>query len=432
MVKCQDSDVVLKDSIVHHTFYIDMSSMLEGKELTADTLQILTIQAIRTLVAPQLVVPRSSCEPKAVLVEWIVTHADSELSRILHAACAEKRADREIWSAAKKRKRSEHMQTQRKSARMEVLESHDAHDITRYMDVSSEAVFHQCSREYIEATSDAAVKLAVCAVCAREVGVKDDTVSVVPLADIPNQSRLIPLRSHPEHDLYHEMLLEPNGVHTTPGNDDAGSATLCGCCHDQLNKDCTPIFSLANGLWIGRIPWELTVLTVPEQLLVAQLYPRVYVFKLYPKDPHVRPHQATLQSGMRGNVSTYDQDLSGIASMVEGRLMPRPLEILSSVITVTFIGKNEPQKHWFRSLFRVRRDVVHNALKCLKAINPYYADVKINPDRLNALPEDGIPDEIAELMRHTNDTGLVDAESSGYVPEHQDNDNRGESPCGHC
>jgi hypothetical protein len=178
-----------------------------------------------------------------------------------------------------------------------------------------------------------------------------------------------------------------------------------------------PKFSLANNLWVGKPPWALQVLTYPEQLLVALVFPRVYVFKLFPKGyPNFEP--ASLQRGMRGTVSTFEVDVPGIASMIKGNLMPRPPAILASVIIVTFIAVGEFPKRWLRSTFRVRRSVVADALRWLKANNPkYYGDIVIDDDRLATLPEDDVPDEILSIVRQTEDVGLVDQEESGYVPD---------------
>jgi hypothetical protein len=163
------------------------------------------------------------------------------------------------------------------------------------------------------------------------------------------------------------------------------------------------------------------VLTFPEQLLIALLYPRVYVFKLYPKDVNFHPDGSTLQRGMRGNVSTYDLDADGVASMVQGNLMPRPALILPSVISVTFIGRGDAPKRSLRSIFRVRRQFVFEALRWLKTNNhKYYGDIQIDPKRLCGLPEDDVPIEILGIIRQTDDIGLVDQESAGYVPTDSD------------
>ena len=98
-----------------------------------------------------------------------------------------------------------------------------------------------------------------------------------------------------------------------------------------------------NRLWIGPIPWQLQVLTFPEQLLIALLYPRVYIFKLFPKRSQGARNISGLQCAMQGNVTTYELDGEGVASMVQGKLMPCPPAILASLILVTFIALGEHQ-----------------------------------------------------------------------------------------
>ncbi|KAJ3742590.1 hypothetical protein DFH05DRAFT_1370912, partial [Lentinula detonsa] len=169
---------------------------------------------------------------------------------------------------------------------------------------------------------------------------------------------------------------------------------VCSDCWGELNHktDLPPKFSLANDMWIGEVPIVLQGLTFPEQLLIAQLYPRVYVFKLFPKKIGGKRDAAFLQNGMRGNVTTFELDNPGIISMLEWKLMPRPAAILASVITVTFCGLGKLPKKWLRNTFRVRRHVVRNALQCLKESSPkYYRDQEISEDRLLALPEDDVP-----------------------------------------
>ncbi|KIL55634.1 hypothetical protein M378DRAFT_90614 [Amanita muscaria Koide BX008] len=111
----------------------------------------------------------------------------------------------------------------------------------------------------------------------------------------------------------------------------------------------------------------------------------------------------SLQHGLRGNVTTYDLDQAGVASMLQGRLMPRPLSLLPSVITITFIGRNQLSRHGLKAIFR------NNHPK-------YYGDIEIDPDRLLLLPNDDIPDELLGVVRQATDTGIVDQESAGYVP----------------
>jgi hypothetical protein len=124
---------------------------------------------------------------------------------------------------------------------------------------------------------------------------------------------------------------------------------------------------------------------------------------------------------MRGTVTTYDLNMEGISAMVEGELMPRPPEVLASVISVTYVGLGELPKNWLHNTFRVRRDVVRRALVWLKASNPkYYGHIRIDPARIQALPEDDVPLAISSVIRQSTDTGIVDQESDGYVIQHEE------------
>ncbi|PSS32096.1 hypothetical protein PHLCEN_2v2137 [Hermanssonia centrifuga] len=387
-------------------------------ELNAELLSILTVAELLGLIAGAITVPRSHFTPKAKLIEWIIVNSTGDLSNALTAACEAKLQQGAALREAKKRKRAATLHSQRKARHQRWLEEADMHNIEDYLKLPSEDELLGCYREFIEATSNAATKLVVCAVCAREVSHRDDIVSEIPLKEIPHRDRLTPSTPHHMHDIFEGMLLEPTGI-ISEGLE-SPSAQVCKACLDHLERieHGPPPLSLANDLWIGPIPWELQVLTVPEQLLVALLYPRVYVFKLFPKDKDFRPKDDTLQHGMRGNVSTYEQDIDGVAAMVEGHLMPRPVEILSRVLTITYIGRGQLLKHSLHSTFRVRREVVKRALLWLKTNNPkYYGDIQIDEERLGSLPDDDVPSEIFDVARHTPDIGIVDQEAPGYVPE---------------
>ena len=191
----------------------------------------------------------------------------------------------------------------------------------------------------------------------------------------------------------------------------------------QWKSDQPPALSLANNLWIRHIPWELQVLTFPEQLLIALLYPCVYVFKLFPKDVHYWPENSMLQWGMCGTVSTYNLNMDGAISMVQGDLMPCPTVILPSVISVTFIGWGDLPKYWLWTTFHVCHQVIFEALRWLKTHNTkYYGHITIDLDCIHQLPEDDVPAEILGVIQLTTDMGLIDQESVGYMP--MDNDER--------
>ncbi|THH11046.1 hypothetical protein EW146_g8175 [Bondarzewia mesenterica] len=260
--------------------------------------------------------------------------------------------------------------------------------------------------------------MAICAVCARERDVEGNGIVVMPISDVPNLYRLRPKRgiTHPDQDLIYGALLEEEGI--VRSAQDLPMVCVCKQCITSLvssSANKPPKYSLANNLWVGRVPWQLRCLTMPEQMLIALLYPRVFVYKLSTKSRFSDP--ASQQQGMRGTVSTYEQDIKGIARMTEGRLMPRHPEILPSVMTVTFIGQGQLPKDWLQSTFKIRRAAVREALQWLKKHNTkYYGDIEIDECRLDALPEDDVPNELLATIRQSEDVGVLDEETSGYVP----------------
>ncbi|KAI6131340.1 hypothetical protein EV401DRAFT_1850398 [Pisolithus croceorrhizus] len=198
---------------------------------------------------------------------------------------------------------------------------------------------------------------------------------------------------------------------------------ICRQCTEDLRhkSEKAPRYSLANELWIGEQPWELKQLSFPEQLLIAHLYPRVYVFKLFPKRRAGAHNLASMQNSMRGNVSTYDHNMEAIADMLEGNLMPPPATILASMVSITFIRVGPLPKNCLRSTFRVRRHAVRDALRWLQQNNPkYYGSIEIDASRLEDLPVDDVPIEISSVIRQLEDTSVVERESDGYVPVDDD------------
>ncbi|KAF8629539.1 hypothetical protein AX15_003405 [Amanita polypyramis BW_CC] len=95
-------------------------------------------------------------------------------------------------------------------------------------------------------------------------------------------------------------------------------------------KEGPPPLSFANGLWIGDIPDELKDMTVPEQKLISLVYPRMHVYKLYPKK---YCGEEGLQRAMRGMLSTCMLNFEKVTEMVEGKLMPRDIRLLPLVIS---------------------------------------------------------------------------------------------------
>lgn len=378
--------------------------------LTVDGLSHLTVPEICNIAKGLLSIPKHRRGRKEIFIQYVLEHADDRLKHMLEDAVKAR-----ITDQPRKRKRS-FTKFQTRKVRCAADVEQDTHDTSRFLELPPSSVIQSCYEEFYNATSNAALKTMVCGICAREVNVTSDGLAIVAMDSLPTH-RLVPSIPHPAHDTFHGgMVLEPRGVIAGPSNKER--VHVCGSCQTELGKERSvpPKFSLANNLWIGRIPWELKKLTFPEQLLIAHLYPRVFVFKLYPKSTGYTPGSATLQRAMRGNVSTYDLNIDAVTAMLDGKLMPRSLTVLSSLISVTYIGVGKLPKNWLHSTFRVRREAVASALAWLKANNPkYYGDITISTDALQNLPEDDVPDEILSIIRQSDDIGILDQEGAGYV-----------------
>ncbi|KAF8257051.1 hypothetical protein EI94DRAFT_1709707 [Lactarius quietus] len=177
------------------------------------------------------------------------------------------------------------------------------------------------------------------------------------------------------------------------------TATAMGTCAvctgnfflQELYKEKTPALPLANGMWIGDIPLELKVLTLPERILVAHFFPAVYIVKLYPKKRGARnwgmfPHIVSVQIKLH---------ISPVAISCP-RAPPFLLQLLESLSLVprTFLKK----------LCLVFYESIERT------------NITISHDRLNALPVDSVPEEIISLIKFSDDTKLLAEEHDGYVP----------------
>ncbi|KAG2053897.1 hypothetical protein BDR06DRAFT_971977 [Suillus hirtellus] len=73
--------------------------------------------------------------------------------------------------------------------------------------------------------------------------------------------------------------------------------------------------------------------------------------------------------------------------------------------------------------------VVFEALQWLKKNDTkYYGDVKISSARISELPEDNIPQEIIGIVCQSTDIGVVDEESTGYVPNDKGDSEKSPAP----
>jgi hypothetical protein len=88
---------------------------------------------------------------------------------------------------------------------------------------------------------------------------------------------------------------------------------------------------------------------------------------------------------------------------------------LNGTVAITFVGRKNLPVDWLKKTFRVRRRVVYQALLWLRNHNPIYADISIDSDRLEELPEDGVPQELLMVIRHEEDEELAEKERESYL-----------------
>ena len=301
---------------------------------------------------------------------------------------------------------------------IEVGQSRNTEDF--FLETVSEDCRQKCISKFIDATGNKALATSVCAVCAGSFF--NSEIYEFKVSDLQEKNKLVPSKRHPAQVLTEGMLLHvtPTSLHIDP---DGGClmANVCSLCTSDLKRNKTPAMSLANGLWIGNIPLELKVLTLPERVLIARFFPAAYIVKLYPKKKGARNWASDgFHHALRGNVSTYRLNTDQIAHLSCSDVMPPSPTILAATIGVTFVGpKNVPEK-MMPGFLRVNRMRVRMALEWLKEHNPLYANVSISEDRLNALPLNGVPDEILSLVKYSDDTRLLAEETDGYVPNEPD------------
>jgi hypothetical protein len=169
-------------------------------------------------------------------------------------------------------------------------------------------------------------------------------------------------------------------------------------------------------MWIGRVLPELEDLTVPERLMISKYFPSAYVYKLYPKQGAAGWDNSQLQSGMKGNVSTYRFDPAQVAGMINGQLLPHPPKVLAAVIAVIFISSNRHFAKTLPKVLRVRREKIRQVLVWLQKYNPLYKDISISEEHLNAFPNNDVPNEISSTVRYSEDISALEHEHGTYVP----------------
>ena len=337
--------------------------------------------------------------PLAV-VETLTRKAEEEHTLVEEKLSARRKRQREVQSELRAQKRQRCLEE-------------TANSIQDFLTLPTANELQNCYREWRKATSNAALGFSVCVSCARELFSSEG--QHFKLDKIPNSHRLISRHPHFAHRTTRRMLLVYE--HLASDGEELGG-WICSDCLHALESDKIPALSLANRMWVGPIPFEISQLTLPERMLVSLYHPRCYIYKLYPSNLWTqRPNQSTLQEKLVGNVTTYELNLPDVVRMLSGQLLPRPLDILASTIAVTYVGPGKIPQNWLKRTFRVRRAAVMAAILCFKETtrHPGYIDLDVSEDALSKLPVDDIPVEILASIRHEPDVAHAQKECESYV-----------------
>lgn len=356
----------------------------------------------------------------------IVRLAVGEEKRKREALSREREVDRKKANEERKKRKWE-SDSNATSVKRTRTENSDFIETSDFMEPIGANLLQERISKFIKRTDNHALKSAICGPCARERPIADIEAMLLP--DIPNSHLLKPSSYHDAHDLTHGLLLHK--PRTSMGTQYPVSSVkdeviihICNDCSRDLRKGQIPLFSLANNMWIGDIPHELRVLSLPESILVARYFPAAHIVKLYPKVKGAKYWDNDLMnSAVKGNVSTYWLDPDSVADMLDGQTLPPSSNILAATIGVTIIGPQNLPEKTLPGFLRVRRENVRRALLWLKAHNPIYHDIIISDANLDSLPEDAVPQQLLETTRYSSDTAALEHERSGYVVADDDDMN---------
>ena len=144
---------------------------------------------------------------------------------------------------------------------------------------------------------------------------------------------------------------------------DYSCSLICDTCRADVRNGKVPRLALARGLWLGKVPPQLSCLTFVEKLLVAKVRHTCAFVKV-----------ASGMRKMKANIVAFESPVPKIYN-----ILPPPRDDLDEMLAILFTGPCKPTKEDFaRTPFLVRRNAVINALEWLKLNHADYADIEIS------------------------------------------------------
>ena len=228
---------------------------------------------------------------------------------------------------------------------------------------------HTVIRDFCDESQPSRFEEAGCAVC----GQLTPTSSLSPLKSIKGMLGILesPGVTRVERKSSTDAIREFKGPVL-----DYSCNKICAMCRVSIRKGNVPVNALARGLWIGKVPPELSELRFIEKLLIARLRHNCCFVRV--------------ASGMRKMTSHVVAFQSPTPKLYQA--LPPPLEDLDEVLAILFTGPTKPtQKDFERTPLLVRRNAVARALEWLKLNHSDYSDLEISYTNLAQYPEDDPP-----------------------------------------
>ena len=161
---------------------------------------------------------------------------------------------------------------------------------------------------------------------------------------------------------------------------DYSCSRICDGCRYHVRKGKVPRLALANNLWIGKVPEELSSLRYVEKILISKVRHTCAYVKV-----------ASGMRKMKANIIAFESPVPKIYS-----ILPPPREDLDDVLGILFTGPKEPTLEDFvRTPFLVRRNAVIRALEWLKLNHVDYADIEISHENMRQYQENTPPVVVA-------------------------------------
>ncbi|KAF9020384.1 hypothetical protein BDZ89DRAFT_958425, partial [Hymenopellis radicata] len=186
---------------------------------------------------------------------------------------------------------------------------------------------------------------------------------------------------------------------------DSDCKNICNTCRISIRNNEIPVNALAQSLWLGKVPEQLSSLNWIEQIVVARVRHNACFIKI--------------NSGYRKLVAHCVAFANPTPKMYD--ILPPPREEIEEAIVMFYTGPKKPDAEHFRKLpLVVRPSVVRNALNWLRLNHSEYMDLgPPSEENLKTYPTDMPP-----ISLHYKE-GVADTNITIDPSVHENKDDQG-------